>query len=269
MGLYERNYMNNVPPEGKFYSLRPVWILIAVNVGLHMLDLQADWSLYSDPRLFRFYQLLTAGFVHADIGHLFFNMYGLYLFGSLVADKIRPGRFFALYVSGILTGNLLYLAANAGGGGCLLGASGAVCAVMTGAALLEPDRRFVMIFAPMTPIRTSTLVIGYAALEMLFELFGTGGQIAHLAHLGGFLAGYVYLKAVLRNTLAWDPLRSLKRSGARAARPRPTVSEDGKKPVSPQELDALLDKISRDGINSLTPEEYARLRQAREEMRRG
>ena len=127
-----------------------------------------------------------------------------------------------------------------------------------------------MLFLPFTPIKTSTLVICYTILEILTELVGAEAGVAHLAHLGGFVGGYLVVKLLLHGRVAWDPFRR-----GRGSRPRPhewappprDVPGSGD-PVSRRELDALLDKISRDGINSLSPQELARLKQAREEMRR-
>lgn len=225
------------------------------------------------------YQLVTAGFCHGSIGHLIFNLWGLYLFGKLVTPYLRGYEFLWLYLSGVLAGNLLYLAFNFGTNTSLLGASGAVCAVMVAAAMLEPDRRFVLLFVPFAPVRTSTLVICYTVMEILMELGGAGGQVAHLAHLGGFVGGYLFLRILLKGRTPWDPFRWIHKpvnfvgnsgqgnpsgtSGSSAA----GTTNGGR--VSPAELDALLDKISRFGINSLSEQEMARLRQAREEMRKG
>ncbi len=268
MGLFDRDYMRNGYP-GVVGTTRPVWVLIIINVMIAITGAPPSWCLFSMPRYFRIYQLVTAGFVHADWGHLFFNMYGLYLFGSIVARRMKESHFLMLYFAGVLIGNLLYLAVNFGRIGCLVGASGAVCAMMMAAAMLEPERRFVMIFAPLSPIKISTLVVCYAALEMFLEIFHAQGSIAHLAHLGGFLAGYLYLKILFGEALAWDPLRRKKVRTATSYGFREPPPRNGANTtrVSPAELDALLDKVSREGINSLTPEEYARLRQARQEMR--
>ena len=90
--------------------------------------------------------------------------------------------------------------------------------------------------------------------------------VAILIHI---CTGYIAVKIWFRNTVAWDPLRRFFRQSGASPRPAPSAGPegDGGGPVSPAELDALLDKISRDGINSLSPYELARLRRAREEMR--
>ena len=163
----------------------------------------------------------------------------------------------------------------------MLGASGAVCAVMMAAALCEPDRRFTMLFLPFFPMRTRTLVICYTILEIILQLGARSGDtIAHLAHLGGFVGGYLLIRIFYRRIIAWDPF-SRKRPAAEAGMWQPAdpppppppcgggAFRSGDGSVSPAELDALLDKISREGINSLSEYELARLKRAREEMRGG
>lgn len=275
MSLYDRSYMHESEPRENRNDRKIIWIFIAVNAALFLLVappgsvLCAELALHCLPRDFHFWQPVTAGFLHATFSHIFFNMWGLYLFGSLILPHLGPNRFVWLYLIGVLSGNLIFLAGNWGVPNVLLGASGAVCAFMMAAATLEPDRRFVMIFMPFTPIKTTTLVICYTILEILLQLGAAQGGISHLAHLGGFLGGYVAVRIWFGKTLAWDPFRRFFPAGT--PRPRPVSPEqhraDDGSPVSPAELDALLDKISREGINSLSEHELARLRRAREEMR--
>ncbi|MBQ7207522.1 MAG: rhomboid family intramembrane serine protease [Lentisphaeria bacterium] len=275
MSLYDRSYMRDNEPRENRNSRSIIWILIGINAALFLLfappgsPLFADLALKSLPESFRLWQLLTAGFLHSTFSHIFFNMWGLYLFGSLVLPHTGKNRFTWLYLVGVLSGNLIFLASAWRAPNVLLGASGAVCAFMMAAAMLEPDRRFVMIFMPFSPIKTSTLVICYTILEIFLQLSGSQSNVSHLAHLGGFIGGYIVVKIWFRNTVAWDPLRRFFRQYAAAPRPAPSAAPEGDAagPVSPAELDALLDKISRDGINSLSAYELARLRRAREEMR--
>ena len=278
MSLYDRDYMRggNAPDDRN--SRSTIWGLIAINAALFLLFARPGSYLFSKLALTCFgdyfypWQLVTAGFLHSGFSHILFNMWGLYLFGSLVLPHIGQHKFIWLYLIGVLTGNLIFLATNWGHPSILIGASGAVCAVMMAAAMLEPERKFVMIFMPFTPIKTSTLVICYTILEVLMEFSGAQGDVSHLAHLGGFLGGYIAVKIWCRNHLAWDPLR-FKRNPPKtfySSNPTPPPQDftSGKQgAVSPAELDALLDKVSREGINSLSEYELSRLRQAREEMR--
>ncbi len=213
-------------------------------------------------------QLVTAGFLHTDFWHLVFNMYGLYLFGKLAAPHIGSNRFVWLYIIGAAAGNALFYLLNLGTPFRVLGASGALFAVIVGAMLFEPDRQFVMMFMPFMPMRTVTLVICYTVAELLFQITGADGGVAHLAHLGGAIGGYIYLKAAFGSGLVWDFFR---RRPRKSGFNPPPDSFSGKSSgrVSSRELDYLLDKISRYGINSLSPEEMNRLKQAREQMRSG
>ena len=274
MGLFDRDYMSGGGGTAVRDDMKYLWGLVAANVVVFLLTagepgLQMRLSMCCLPGKFQFFQLLTAGFVHAGFGHIFFNMWGLYIFGKLVVPHLGGRNFLWLYLTGVVCGNALFLIFNWNDPGLLCGASGAVYAVMMAAAMLEPERRFVMLFLPFAPIKTTTLVICYTILEIVFELTRTQAGVAHLAHLGGFLGGYLRVKLVMRGNVAWDPFR--RRGGVRInwRGPAPENSPfTGGGAVSRDELDALLDKISRSGINSLTPEELARLKQAREEMRR-
>ena len=273
MGLFDRDYMSG-GGESVRDEMKYLWALIAVNVVVFLLtmgdtQLAVRLSICCPPDGRLVFQLFTAGFVHGNFSHILFNMWGLYIFGKLVVPHLGGRNFLYLYLAGVLCGNLLFLLFNWNDRGLLCGASGAVCAVMMAAAMLEPERRFVMLFMPLSPIKTTTLVICYTILEIVFELTRTQAGVAHLAHLGGFLGGYILVKLVMRGNVAWDPFR--RRGGARINWREPYREKPhgtGTGAVSRDELDALLDKISRSGINSLTPEELARLKQAREEMRR-
>lgn len=297
MGLFNRNYMRREPQSFQGSDgMGMVWKLIIANAIVFFLvsanPTLAD-SLALTGESFRrgeVYRLLTAGFLHVEFFHIFFNMWGLYLFGSLVAPVIGANRFFWLYIVGALSGNLLFLAFNWSSPFALLGASGAVYAVMMAAAMVEPNRRFVMIFMPFWPLKTSTMVICFTIIEIMSEAGKINGGVAHLAHLGGFLGGYLLMKCLRGVRLEWDPLRMFASGGNRRTsgasnsgrgfrsadyradwnRPDVNVSVDGsgERLVTQVELDRLLDKISVGGINSLSEEELTRLRLAREQMKR-
>lgn len=279
MGLFDRNYMRNSDSGYRRDDSGPnmLFTLIAINAAVFLSTLVLPESISDNLALssegirqMRIFQLVTAGFLHFNFWHFAINMWGLYLFGGLVAPHIGGKRFLWLYLIGAVSGNLLYLALNWDSPVPLVGASGAVFAVLAGAALFEPDRRFIMFPLPL-PVRTRTLAICYIILEMM--MLGRQDNVAHLAHLGGILGGYLYLKILYGKALPWDPFRGKPRTGETPRRfrvnPGPPPEFDKGGPVGSKELDALLDKVSRNGINSLSEQELARLRQAREEMRGG
>ena len=293
MGLYNRDYMNDRPVHSDAMSGKQMlWILIIINIAAFFIvrdNMFNFFSLTIEPgeKFFQtryLWEIFTAGFLHDGFFHIFFNMWGLYIFGSLVAKHISGHKMLLLYLLGAASGNILFILFNPAPVYPiqLVGASGAVCAMMAAAATLEPDCRFTMIFMPFTPIKTTTLVICYTIMELVMEFSNMDRGIAHLAHLGGFLGGYIIMLCCFGRNLPWDPLRSISRKLSaprpRFARPhysnpadkdksaaRTQAQNQGK--VSQKELDYLLDKLSEQGINSLSEYELERLRQARKQMR--
>lgn len=150
--------------------------------------------------LFRPFQIITYMFTHFDVGHIFFNMLSLYFLGPLVEMALGPKRFFTLYmVSGLvglaahflvwyfpyLTGQTPVPPEFA-----VLGASGAVFGVTIAFATLFPQKELMLLFPPI-PIKAWVMALILVGIGLYQGLTGTGGNIAHFAHLGGALAGYI------------------------------------------------------------------------------
>ena len=303
--LDDRDYMRRRPePENRIRTgLKCVYALIAANAAAFLFSIAqqrfAIDVLWLNPDQFRggmYWQPLTAMFMHGGLGHILFNMWALYIFGGIVAPRLGGKGFLALYLTTGLLGNIVWLAAAWHSPAVLCGASGAVMAVTAAAAVMAPETPMLLLFIPF-PIKLKTLAVVFFALELVLEF--TGGQpgVANLVHIVGFVSGYLFIKFFFRREMLWDPLASL--GGRRGYRPpRNGNSSAGdasgwtyrrspdREPdcgpnfsagsnfgfngtrVSQRELDYLLDKISRTGINSLTEQELQRLKQAREEMRR-
>ena len=305
--LDDRDYMRRRPePEDNVKTGRSCLLaLIAINVlafivlmagnGIHVHD--TLWMSVSGIRHGMIWQPLTAMFIHDGFSHILFNMWGLYIFGGIVAPRLGGRGFLTLYLSTGVLANLLWLAAmwNSQVNYVLCGASGAVMAVTAAAAVMAPDVPMIIFFYP-RPIKLKTMAIVFFALDVVMEITGAQPGIANLAHIFGVILGYLFIRFFFRREMLWDPLSSL--AGRIGYRPPPgnnTGNDDGtgwtyrRSPerndygpnfnsdsnfgfngtrVSQRELDYLLDKISRTGINSLTEQELQRLRQAREEMRR-
>lgn len=140
------------------------------------------------------WQPFTYMFVHdpSGITHLLVNMLGLLFFGPAV-EKEMGSKEFALYylLVGFLAG-LFSLAVYAltGSGTWLLGASGAVFAVLLAFATLQPHSQ-ILVWG-IIPVRAPILVLGYAGIELAAELFGRSDGVAHLTHLAGFGFGWLY-----------------------------------------------------------------------------
>lgn len=153
--------------------------------------------------LFQPFQVITYMFTHFDIGHIFFNMLSLYFLGPMVEMALGPKRFFGLYmISGLvgLAAHFLvwYLPYFLGETGqapefAVLGASGAVFGVTIAFATLFPDRELMLLFPPI-PIKAWLMAVILVGIGLYQGLTGTGGNIAHFAHLGGALAGFILAK---------------------------------------------------------------------------
>ena len=303
--LDDRDYMRRRPePENTVRTgLKCVYALIAINVAAYIFTLAQEpfaievlWLNADHFRDGMFWQPLTAMFMHGGFGHILFNMWGLYIFGGIVAPRLGGRAFLALYLTTGLLGNIVWLAASWNSPAVLCGASGAVMAVTAAAAVMAPETPMLLFFIPF-PIKLKTLAIVFFALELVMEIAGGQPGVANLVHIVGFITGYLFIKLFFRHEMLWDPLNAL--AGRRGYRPTPrkeagsddtsgwtyrrspdrgsdcgpnfsTGSDYGSNGtrVSQRELDYLLDKISRNGINSLTEQEMQRLKQAREEMRR-
>jgi membrane associated rhomboid family serine protease len=202
--------------------------------------------------LTRPWTLVTYMFLHGGLGHIFWNMLGLYFFGPRVESRMGSQRFITLYlVSGIVGALLSVVLAPRNP---ILGASGAVLGVLMAFARFWPRER-IYIWG-VIPIEARWLVIIYAAIDILgFNGFGRFG-VANVAHLGGFAGALLYLLFLER------------RQGARrfkqAATPKVSESALGNwknvdrgsiHSVNREEVDRILDKISASGLASLTPQE--------------
>lgn len=135
-------------------------------------------------------RMLTSGFLHVDITHLFFNMFTLYFFANVVIHHFSPGKFILIYFVSLLAGSLLALFFHKNEPYySAVGASGAVTGILYAAILLQPDMRLGIMFIPI-PLPAYILGIGY----LLYSIYGMKsrlGNIGHTAHFGGAIGGYV------------------------------------------------------------------------------
>ncbi|MGA2641769.1 MAG: rhomboid family intramembrane serine protease [Spirochaetia bacterium] len=178
-------------------------ILIVVNIIIFLFSYYLDRRGVSDAFLLRpvdafqggeIWQVVTYMFFHAGWTHLFFNMLALFMFGIQLEQKMGSTEFlFYYFFSGIGAGlatGLLFEAMGLGGT-YVLGASGAIFAVLLAFATFFPDAR-IFIFG-ILPMRAPTLVAVYAGIEIFSQLINPRSGVAHLAHLTGLAFGYLYL----------------------------------------------------------------------------
>ncbi|MGN6222915.1 rhomboid family intramembrane serine protease [Pseudoxanthomonas sp.] len=148
---------------------------------------------------FMLWQPLTSGFMHGGPGHLFFNMLALWMFGSPLEATWGEKRFTTYYFVCLIGANLCQLLVSswalASGGYAIpsLGASGAIFGLLLGYGMLFPNQRMIVFPIPME-IRARTLVIIYGVLALFFGITGTQAGVAHFAHLGGMIFGWLMIR---------------------------------------------------------------------------
>jgi membrane associated rhomboid family serine protease len=158
-------------------------------------ELFALWPPGGFESRFQPWQLITYSFLHASTMHIVFNMLGLYTFGADL-ERLFGSRFFALYYfASVLSAGVLHLVITSWMGGPpvpTVGASGGVYGLLLAYGLYFPHRQLMLIFPPI-PMKARTFVIVFAVLELFFGVTGTAQGIAHFAHLGGMLGGFLML----------------------------------------------------------------------------
>ncbi len=228
------------------------------------------------------WQLLTFQFLHAGIGHLFFNGFTLWSFGRAVEERLGKRRFLTLYFLSGICGGLLQglgeLLLPALLGDRTVGASAGIAGVVAAFSMIEPDATILAYF--FLPVRARTLLYISIALCFILPFIPAAFGMAHAAHLGGILFGMFYIQrgtALLPDFSEWRWPRRQQRgakSGTVArlnplSTARKKIDESVELPPQEfmsQEVDPILDKISAHGIQSLTDRERKILQAARNKM---
>jgi len=225
-------------------------------------DLIHEWFAFQPNNLlFRPWGVVTYMFLHGDLWHLLINMLVLFFFGPPLEARWGSQEFIRFYlVCGLGGVALSFLFAPQG----IIGASAAVYGVMLAFAVTWPEAPIYVwgIF----PIKAKWLASFLFAITFLSAVGGAGGGIAHFAHLGGLVTGLLYLKVDWRG--AGKTQRQRRRGGPRrlAIVPRDEAHEAqaSESPAPPKrkedealldKVDAILDKISAQGMSSLSPDE--------------
>lgn len=185
------------PPVVKNLLIANIIIFLATWMLPEVKDFTDTYCLlfYFTNPLFHSWQFITYMFLHADWGHLFFNMFALWMFGRTLEYEIGSRRFLLYYFvcgvgAALLQMGVAWIANDPGT--ILLGASGAVMGVLLAFGVMHPNE-VLIIFPIPVPIKAKWFVIGYAALELFYGATGRNAGIAHFAHIGGMLWGYLLL----------------------------------------------------------------------------
>jgi membrane associated rhomboid family serine protease len=156
--------------------------------------LRGGFDPFSPGGNFQPWQLLTYGFLHGSFGHLFFNMLALFMFGAPLEQTWGEKRFLTYYLVCVAGAGLCQLAVGAmiTDPATVLGASGGVFGLLLAYGMLFPNQRVMLLFPPI-PMKARTFVIVFGVISLVLGLTG-GGGIAHFAHLGGMIGGWLMIR---------------------------------------------------------------------------
>ena len=216
--------------------------------------------------IFQPWSIITYFFLHINFSHILWNMLFLYWFGKIIHDNIGNNALISLYILGGIIGGLLYMAiyniipyyGNQINQSLMLGASAGVFSVVVSSATLIPNYTFHLLF--IGPIRIKYIALFYVA-SSFFDITGnnSGGEIAHL---GGALIGYLYIKQLQNGNNMGDPIIKILNF---FHKPKINKSKNDysyqniNKEISQDDIDKILDKISESGYSSLSKNEKEKL----------
>lgn len=258
-----------------YFAMLLLWLVLWGNDSIFL----AIYEQFAIPPVFREFitrpwTLVTYMFTHSmlDVWHILMNMLFLYWFGKLFVEYLGSDKLIALYVLGGLVGGASFLALHSFfpefvGDRGMVGASGAIFAIVVATAVLLPDYTFYLLL--IGPVKIKYIALFYVVLSVITLRQGVnvGGNIAHL---GGAMIGFVYIKQLkvgvnwggwVTSTLSWikelfSPRRTVKVTYRKdTPQKRPTATSG----ISQQEIDAILDKISEGGYESLSKDEREKL----------
>ena len=299
--------MNNIPTMTKNLLVVNVLAFIATFVlersGIDLTRmLGLHFFLASE---FHIYQFVTYMFLHGGFTHILFNMFALWMFGSVIERVWGPKKFLFYYICcGIgagftqelvqyITYSMENIAAyqyvNAGGVQMTtdayinlwttIGASGAVYGILLAFGMLFPNERLFIIPFPF-PIKAKWLIVGYIAIELFSAMSGPGDGVAHMAHLGGMLFGFLLIRYWQKHPDSsssfgrsrgqeffdnlkrkYDEHQNHQQMKAEHTDPRweSDAEYNARQRKNQEEIDAILDKIRKSGYDSLTKEEKKKL----------
>lgn len=212
MGYYYdngNNFISQIPTVTK--NLVAINILMFIATLVNENFMVANFAMfYPASPFFKPWQILTHMFMHGGFWHIFFNMYSLLMFGSILERSLGPKKFLIFYfVTGLGAAALhtgvewmqarVFIANGAVNAyqallmTPTLGASGAIYGVLIGFAMLYPQARLMLIFPPI-PVKAKWLVVIFAVIELFSGINGIQASVAHFAHLGGMLFGWLLIR---------------------------------------------------------------------------
>lgn len=211
--LSDRDYMHDV-------SAKPRWpatmAILVLNVVVFVIQFGADRFFPGYPFDDNFalslngiksgyvWQLLTYQFMHASFLHIFLNCWAIFVFGREVEIYLGKARMLALYFSSGIAGGLLqilgtWLLPDHFGGGAVVGASAGAFGLVTAYAVLFPNRVLILLLFFVLPVKMRARTLLWLSIAMAVAgVIVPFGNIAHAAHLGGILSGYVFSRLMIQ-----------------------------------------------------------------------
>jgi membrane associated rhomboid family serine protease len=270
MGLYDREYSRG--PEPGFHVSTPTTatmqllvLTIGVYVAQQLFESATEWLMLPYDwwrRPWEAYRLVTYGFAHApnSVEHIVFNMIGLVFFGKFIEQRYGRTQFFVFYLGAIIFSGLVWSLMSTASGipSVVIGASGAIAAIFVVFALNYPHMQVLFMFLfPMPAWVLALLMVAGDAMGALSR----SGNVAFTAHLAGALFGLYYYRIGSQQAAGlagWLSGVSLKR------RPKLRVHEpdEAEEDDLTARVDAILEKIQREGQDSLTWNERRILQKA-------
>ncbi|MBQ6822092.1 MAG: rhomboid family intramembrane serine protease [Bacteroidales bacterium] len=217
-----RGFLSNVPPVTKNLIIINVLIFVATIINENFM-IGTFGLFYPTSPYFRWWQVITHMFMHGGFWHILFNMYTLFIFGVVVERIIGSKKFLLFYfVCGLgaaaLQMGTQYLEVqafmNSDSQTALqslidlkrtptVGASGAIYGVLIGYAMLFPQSKMTLLFPPVT-LSAKWMVIVFAVIELFTGVVGFADGVAHFAHLGGMLIGWLLIRFWRRRGVLFD-----------------------------------------------------------------
>jgi len=178
-------------------------LLVANGLLFAAQQLQPEFLLYNfalwpagSPRPeFHIWQLLSYGFLHGNLNHIFFNMFGLWMFGRDIERMMGARRFLIYYLTCVIGAGIVQLTVAGTQGGIYptIGASGGVFGILLAFAMAFPNRVIMLLFPPI-PMKAKYFVLMYGLLELYLGLSGRAPGVANFAHLGGMFFGFMLIQ---------------------------------------------------------------------------
>ena len=296
--LYDRPYMRQAPePAAKQTSA--VTILLVVTISIFVLQqvlnvsfpgaggrenhFLTDWFAFSADNFkeLKVWTVVSYAFLHstATIMHILGNMFGLFFFGRVLEPLLGKQQFLALYFGGAVVGAFSYLLFHFNGYNTVVGASAAVFALIAFFCRLHPERPITLLLFFILPVTVKPKwvfwgLLGYSIYALFFTELPGKANVAHSAHLGGFLVGVLYFRYIYNGQSSFtgasvrpsievpEWFKRRKKTAAQTSYQvnRPTTSKDDLQ----KEVDRILDKINTSGFGSLNTNEKATLDQAKD-----